>query len=142
MQGRDEKRSFDRRLLVGVVVSLVALLALHQLDLLRFRHYTFVLLLLIPLVLYFSPQNVQVGDKTKSIINGLGNLTYSSYLTHFPIQLAMVSWFSYQQKTIPFYDVRFFITYLLLVFVISFLTYRYVERPAQNFIRKKWLSNG
>jgi len=76
-----------------------------------------------------------VGD----ILRGLGNLTYSSYLVHFPIQLMIVSWYSYRHMSIPFYDARFFFAYLTAVLVAAFLTYRLFELPMQNLIRRNWL---
>ena len=139
MRLSQSKRKFDLILLASVLLLLLLLLLGYQLGVMRFKHYTFILLILIPVVLYFAPMRIRVGDSLKDIISGLGNLTYSSYLTHFPIQLVIVSLYSYRGLAIPFYDSRFFLAYLVIVFAFSFLTYRYFERPLQNAIRGKYL---
>ncbi len=140
MRLSQNKKRFDVVLLAAVLVLLSFLLLGYQLGVMRFRHYTFILLILIPVVLYFAPMRIRVGDRLKGIVSGLGNLTYSSYLTHFPIQLMIVSWYSYRGLAIPFYESRFFLAYLATVLVTSFLTYRYFERPLQNLIRSRCLS--
>ena len=139
MQGKPYKKQFDRNILVGLGIFLLTLFAAYQLNILRLKHYTFLLLIVISVLLYFSPQKLKVTDRAKNLINGMGNLTYSSYLTHFPVQLIIVIWYSYKRATIPFYDPRFFFAYLLIVLVISLLTYHFFERPLQKIIRKYWL---
>lgn len=139
MQGRTDQKRFELRLVLALGIILFGLFLGYQWGLLRFRHYTFVLLLLIPVVLYFSPSEFRLGRGVGDILRGLGNLTYSSYLVHFPIQLMIVSWYSYRHMSIPFYDARFFFAYLTAVLVAAFLTYRLFELPMQNLIRMNWL---
>jgi peptidoglycan/LPS O-acetylase OafA/YrhL len=64
-----------------------------------------------------------------------GNMTYSSYLLHFPIQLAIVLGFAIIGAPIPLYDVRFFAICFAAMLLASYLTYRYFEAPAQNLVR-------
>ena len=139
MKESRDKKKFDLGLILVLGLFLVGLFLVYQLRVFRFRHYTFALLIMIPVVLYFSPSNLILGNKVKDMIKGLGNLTYSSYLVHFPIQLIIVSWYSYRHLVIPFYDPSFFLGYLFIVLIVSFLTYHFFEMPFQNWIRKKWL---
>jgi peptidoglycan/LPS O-acetylase OafA/YrhL len=65
-----------------------------------------------------------------------GNATYSSYLLHFPLQLFIVivvdavGW----ERNI-FYSPMMFLAFLSLVVGLSLVVHRYLEMPAQNFIR-------
>ncbi len=66
----------------------------------------------------------------------LGNATYSSYLLHFPLQLALVivvdaiGW-----KRDLFYSPAVFLAFLSAVIALSLLVHRYFEMPAQRAIR-------
>lgn len=137
MQGSKNKRAVERNLIALLILVLGILFTSYQLNILRFKHYTFVLLILIPFVLYFSPSKVNLSNRCVSLINGAGNLTYSSYLTHFPIQLLMVNYFAYTHQAIPFYNNWFFVLYLLIVMIVSFFTYYLFEMPTQKYIRDR-----
>lgn len=64
----------------------------------------------------------------------LGNLTYSSYLLHFPVQLAVVIGFGAAGFHVPWTDTRFFLIFFAVVLGLSYLCYRYFERPLENRI--------
>ena len=69
----------------------------------------------------------------------LGNLTYSSYLLHIPIQILimnLISLFSINNSV--FINFKFFIFYIFLVFFLSFYSYKYFENPLRILIRKKF----
>lgn len=67
----------------------------------------------------------------------LGNLTYASYLIHFPMQTTAV--LALQALGIPiadlFYRDWFFLAYILAVLTASFVVFAYFERPMQDWIR-------
>ena len=73
------------------------------------------------------------------LIEAAGNLTYSSYLLHFPIQLIIALGFATYGAPIPFYDARFFLAFVGITLVASRLTYLYFEAPAQRIIRDRLL---
>ena len=139
MKDSKNKKGFDLSLILVLALFFMGLFLAYQFGMVRFKHYTFVLLVMIPVVLYFSPHNFSVSHGLASVIKGLGNLTYSSYLVHFPIQLIIVSCYSYWHLSIPFYNPTFFLFYLNIVLIVSFLTYRLFELPCQRLIRRKWL---
>ena len=83
---------------------------------------------------------LKVGSVLKpfaSFISGLGNLTYSMYLCHFPIQLLMVLFFLKQKIDIPYKNSWLFLFFISITIMISFFTYRIVEKPSKEFLRRK-----
>ena len=93
------------------------------------------MLIYVPIILFVFSQDFIKNKITCSIIEVLGNMTYSSYLTHFPLQFSIILIFSYFNINIPFYSNYFFLFYLGLVLTISYLIYYYFELPVQNKIR-------
>jgi peptidoglycan/LPS O-acetylase OafA/YrhL len=76
-----------------------------------------------------------LGEK----ISGVSDITYASYLTHFPLQLALA-------PVMVFWGVAltswiYFLIYMLSVIAVSISTYRYFEIPSQNFLRRPFLIN-
>jgi peptidoglycan/LPS O-acetylase OafA/YrhL len=92
-----------------------------------------------PSIVYFFTEYFKCPKFAEKWVEMLGNLTYSSYLIHFPFQLAIAVIFSYLGKKIPFYNVYFLLGYLFIVLILARLIYSYFETPAQNFLRKKFL---
>ena len=93
------------------------------------------MLIYVPIILFVFSQDFIKNKITCSIIKVLGNMTYSSYLIHFPLQFSIILIFSYFNINIPFYSNYFFLFYLGLVLTISYLIYYYFELPVQNKIR-------
>ena len=87
---------------------------------------------------------LKVGSLLKpfaSFISGLGNLTYSMYLCHFPIQLLMVLFFLKQKIEIPYKDSWLFLFFISITIFISFFVYKILEKPSKEFLRKKLNQN-
>ena len=72
-----------------------------------------------------------------SFISGLGNLTYSMYLCHFPIQLLIVLFFLKQKIDIPYKYSWLFLFFIIFTILISFFVYKILEKPAKEFLRRK-----
>ena len=119
-------------LVVVVAPLLVATFAREQLDGLDFP----LLLTYTPVLLFCLSREITVPASVQKAVEAAGNMTYSSYLLHFPIQLATVIGFSVAGMTIPLYDVTFFAVYLAVTLLASYSIYRYFEAPAQNFVRE------
>jgi peptidoglycan/LPS O-acetylase OafA/YrhL len=69
----------------------------------------------------------------------LGNATYSSYLLHFPIQLALVCIIDAMGLSRAiFYQPSVFVCYLILVVGLSLVVYHRFELPAQIALRGSW----
>ena len=87
---------------------------------------------------------LKVGSVLKpfaSFISGLGNLTYSMYLCHFPIQLLMVLFFLKQKIDIPYKNSWLFLFFISITIFISFFVYKILEKPSKEFLRKKLNQN-
>lgn len=71
----------------------------------------------------------------------VGNLTYSSYLIHFPLQLVFVLFvFGLGYDEAVFRSPSVFVIFLLLLFALSFIAYHRFERPFQDFLRAQLLT--
>ena len=67
----------------------------------------------------------------------LGNMTYSMYLIHFPIQLTI--YLLYRPKSYDmFLSTSFFFMYFIALFLLARIVYTYFELPVQNYIRKNY----
>jgi peptidoglycan/LPS O-acetylase OafA/YrhL len=105
---------------------------LDQIDFPLFLTYT-------PVLLFCLSREITMPASVQRTIEAAGNMTYSSYLLHFPIQLMVVIGFTMLGTKIPFYDVWFFGLYLAATLLASYLAYRYFEAPAQSLVREIFL---
>jgi peptidoglycan/LPS O-acetylase OafA/YrhL len=97
----------------------------------------FLLLLTVtPILLFCLSRDIVMPASLQKVVEAAGNMTYSSYLLHFPIQLMAVVGFAIFRAPIPLYDGTFFGLFIGTTLVASHLTYRYFEAPAQNLIRE------
>lgn len=96
-----------------------------------------VLMLLFPLtILALALVETHRGTLGKRL-SFIGDISYSSYLIHFPLQLAvatMVSWLSL--GTLIYYSPWFLGLFFLVLISICFCSYRCFEAPLQKAIRR------
>jgi peptidoglycan/LPS O-acetylase OafA/YrhL len=88
-----------------------------------------------PILLFCISGDVGVSPGIQRWIEAAGNLTYSSYLLHFPFQLVIALGFAMYGAPVPFYNASFFVIFVTATLVASRLTYLYLEAPAQDLIR-------
>lgn len=95
------------------------------------------LLLLIsaPVLLYTLSRNVILPERLQRVVEAAGNMTYSSYLLQFPIQLMMMLTLSLIRAPAPLYDPAFFGLFIGTTLLASHFTYQYFEKPTQRFVR-------
>jgi peptidoglycan/LPS O-acetylase OafA/YrhL len=94
------------------------------------------LLTFTPILLFCLSRDIVMPASLQKVVEAAGNMTYSSYLLHFPIQLMAVVVFAIVHAPIPLYDGTFFGLFIGTTLLASYLTYRYFEAPAQNLIRE------
>jgi peptidoglycan/LPS O-acetylase OafA/YrhL len=68
----------------------------------------------------------------------LGNLSYSIYLLHYPVQLIIKTFDEYIVLNINYSSKIFFFIFIIIVITISHFAHYYFEKPMQNYIRKKY----
>ncbi len=106
---------------------------------LRYQFFDNVFLLAwLPLVLHLCAIDFSVSQKKGRLIAIAGNMTYASYLTHFPLQLIIKLTYSVLGIPIPIYDEWLFVSFMTTVLVISYFVFEYFEAPAQKIIRQWW----
>jgi len=68
----------------------------------------------------------------------LGDISYSSYLLHYPLQLLIVSLFLSQNWSFHCFQKSWaLIAFYLILIPLSMFVFRFYERPAQYFLRKR-----
>jgi peptidoglycan/LPS O-acetylase OafA/YrhL len=118
--------------LLLALVLLTAVLLLHI-------KAKFFLALFTPAVIFLFVAHVPASPLAARWLMPAGNMTYSSYLLHVPIQIAVVTCFIYSGVKIPFYNPAFFLLFMAVTLLLSHLTYVGFEMPAQRMIRRHFL---
>jgi peptidoglycan/LPS O-acetylase OafA/YrhL len=116
---------------VLVVMPIVVYTLRDQLD--RFDLPLFVGMT--PILLFCLSREIKLPQVMQSAVVAAGNMTYSSYLLHFPIQLVIVLCFAAAGRPVPLYSGALFAVYLLTTLLLSYVTFRFFEAPAQRLIR-------
>ena len=81
-----------------------------------------------------------VAARFARVFDALGNLTYASYMTHFPIQICVmlaVGWLGLNHGFV--HSPCFFVAYLAGVLGVSHVVYSRIEMPLQRLIRSRAL---
>lgn len=78
----------------------------------------------------------QASGRSAVALTRLGDMTYSSYLTHFPIQLALVTVAAYAGRDVPWRSPWLLVAYVALVMAVSRVTYDHFELPWQRRLRR------
>jgi peptidoglycan/LPS O-acetylase OafA/YrhL len=85
------------------------------------------------IILFFYQQiNKKIGEK----ISLIGDISYSLYLIHLPIQILIFGILQFNNIKLDFNSKVYFLSYIITVTAISFLSYFYFEKSIQKFFRK------
>jgi peptidoglycan/LPS O-acetylase OafA/YrhL len=101
---------------------------------------TLFLMLYVPVLLLFSARPFSPSLYIQKIIEAAGNMTYSIYLLHFPLQISIAICFDILGKEIHYNSKEFFWGFIFSTLFCSYFTYKFYELPLQNKIRSKWPS--
>ena len=99
---------------------------------LDFIAFFFIFPLFILFLAFFDDLNLNFIKKGKII----GDISYSVYLIHFPIQLIVVTICILCGIDINFYSAYLLLAYFIVTIFISYLTYKFFEIPLQKFFRR------
>jgi peptidoglycan/LPS O-acetylase OafA/YrhL len=119
-------------MLVFCLPGLIYLFNLYEREFFAFEFS----LIYTPILLFATSGSVSINPSLRKFIEALGNMTYSSYLLHFPIQISIVLIFKSLKMAVPWGVEWFFLIYLAITFGASYLTYRFFEIPVQTFLRQ------
>lgn len=97
------------------------------------------LLVYLPVLLFLLARDLHVSPRWQQRIEAAGNMTYSSYLIHFPIQLALALVCNWRGVAIPYHSVAFFALFITASLVAAYFLYRWFELPAQQRVRRQLL---
>jgi peptidoglycan/LPS O-acetylase OafA/YrhL len=96
-----------------------------------------------PILLFFLSGEMPVSRPIQKVLESMGNMTYSCYLLHFPIQLSIAVAFSLLRLPIPYDDRLFCAAFVAGTLIASHFVYRHFEAPAQRLIRSRlWRKHG
>ena len=132
----------QRRLLdiLSLAFLVCAPLLMFASRLQQLPHFLFVALLLyMPTLLYWIARDFRLAPAARRLVETAGNMSYSSYLLHFPVQLVVALVYTGINRPIPLYNPLFFVCYVGSTLVLAYLAYRFVEMPAQMWLRGRWL---
>jgi peptidoglycan/LPS O-acetylase OafA/YrhL len=136
LQARKNARQIFKIICLVLIASPIII---YSTKIYEHRYFiTLFLMLYTPVLLFFSAQPLSLSLSIQKIIEAAGNMTYSIYLVHFPLQLVFVICFDSFGEGIPYYNKEFFWGFMLTTLVSSYLIYKFFELPAQNEIRQKW----
>ncbi|MDN8047553.1 acyltransferase [Burkholderia multivorans] len=66
----------------------------------------------------------------------LGTISYSIYLVHFPLQLALHTVGVATGRELPYASRAVFVAFIVLTLIVSWVTYRIIEMPGKTAMRK------
>jgi peptidoglycan/LPS O-acetylase OafA/YrhL len=95
-----------------------------------------ILLLAVPCLLVMLSKDWPLLNRWPGSVQAAGNLTYSSYLLHFPLQAAVAIFVVASGITPPLSSPWFLAAYLGVTLGAAALSYRWFELPAQRWIRR------
>jgi peptidoglycan/LPS O-acetylase OafA/YrhL len=138
-QSISDHRSRATATIVALCLAVVLPLIAFAFDLFhQDRFPIFFLITFTPVLLFCLCGDLRIGTTARRCIEAAGNMTYSSYLLHFPLQLGLVIGFAAFGVPIPIYQTTFFCTFMAATLLASYVSYRHFELPAQRALRG-WL---
>ena len=121
--------------ILGIFISLAIIFIFNN----NFLYKKFFLPITTISLVYFFVLTNQIFTQHEKFWSLLGNLTYGSYLIHFPVQLSLMIIFKIFNIEINIESTSLFLFYIMTTFIISFFVYKNYELPAQGYIRSKYI---
>lgn len=131
-----ERTKHERRL--GNLVSIAAAVLLVgsvAAEVTLHLHAKYFLVVFEPCLIFLAVRHMPSSEGVTRLLVPAGNMTYSSYLLHFPIQLTVVSIFTYLGRPVPVESPVLFLGFIGFTLFLSYWTYRLFELPAQKHLR-------
>jgi peptidoglycan/LPS O-acetylase OafA/YrhL len=96
----------------------------------------FVVIIVFPAIILALSINETRLRPIMGFLRGVGMMSYSLYLIHFPLALSFVTAASYFDLSLDPSSPSLLLSFLASLFVLSALTFRFFEMPMQRFLRR------
>ena len=140
MKNRNRNLVFSAVFLMSVMIGLMV----YKAGYIKVfgNHWERVMPLLIYPLMILATLNVLYLNKFFSLkpFTYLGDLSYSIYLIHFPVQLIMVTFLPMAGFVPNYYRWTGLAVFMLITTALASLSYHCAEKPLQNLIRRKFLT--
>ena len=139
MQNRKKNLLFSVLLILSVFIGLM----IYKAGFIKiFGHWDRVMPLLVYPLLILSAINVFYFNKILSLkpFTYMGDLSYSIYLLHFPVQLVLVTFLPMTGLVPDYNSWTGLLVFILTTTALASLSYHRIEKPLQNLIRRKFLT--
>lgn len=125
--------------MLGFLLAMVsfALAVCWALDLTRLMRPSLIQPVLITSVLYVFVAANSIFVPLAAGLTFLGNLTYASYLCHFPIQMAIMLVLPLVGWTVNYHQPWLLMSFLLITFTVAAFAFRQIEMPSQRYLRSR-----
>ena len=131
-------RNLLKALALGFIVIVPIVVFNTSVHHLKYFEYLFMIIYL-PILTYSAAEDILVNSAFRKIIEAMGNMTYSSYLIHFPIQLLIALYCNGTHQAIPYYNPIFFIGFITITLFFSYYIFCIFEMPTQVYIRNRFM---
>jgi peptidoglycan/LPS O-acetylase OafA/YrhL len=103
------------------------------------RHFSYLFwLIYTPLLLYVAAGDFGLRGRWRRVVEAAGTMTYSSYLIHFPLQVAIAVGFAWLGRPIPVTSAIFLVGFVGATLILAYLIFEKFEMPAQRMIRARF----
>ena len=126
------------------IFSIFFLITLFFLTVLKYTQLSpteikiIIIVFLFPLILTTSIMYKIKIKKISNFFNFLGNISYSTYLLHFPLQIIILTFLKHQGTRFDFNNQFFFLLYIFFIIFSSTASYVFFENKIKIYIRKKF----
>ena len=123
-------------IIILLIIFFTAIFFINQYKITEIYFKILMLTLIFPLLIiilfWIQDLNKKIGEK----ISLIGDISYSLYLIHLPIQILIFGVLQFNNIKLDFNSKIYFLSYIIIVTTISLLSYFYFEKPMQRFFRK------
>jgi peptidoglycan/LPS O-acetylase OafA/YrhL len=120
---------------IGAAAAIAAVIGLQFFMVVKPIYF---LLVLSPALIFLCVSHMPATKLASGMLVAAGNMTYSSYLLHVPIQLTAATLATHMHWRIPVYSKAFFLAFLAGTLLLSFYCFKFFEMPAQTYLRRRF----
>jgi len=110
---------------------------LHNAGLMYIYHLRDLAVFVVVLLCFIMAFRSAMPEFVASTFRNLGNMTYSIYLVHFPIQICFFLVLRPKGYAV-FNDPKILLLFLVTSVITGWLVFRFVEKPIQGYLRSKF----